>query len=121
MMLASAKQIAEALEAAHQQEIVHRDVKPATVKVRPDGTVKVKDFGLANAMEPAGAACRSGRSPRPSPRQKLALRATRARSSRDDGGRDPRHSDLHVARAGARQSGRQARGHQAFGCVLTAA
>ena len=49
-----AKQIAEALEAAHEQGIIHRDLKPANVKVRPDGTVKVLDFGLAKAMESAG-------------------------------------------------------------------
>jgi Tol biopolymer transport system component len=48
-----AKQIAEALETAHEQGIIHRDLKPANIKVRPDGTVKVLDFGLAKAMEPA--------------------------------------------------------------------
>src|SRR5262245_14393981 len=47
------KQIVEALEAAHEQGIIHRDLKPANIKLRPDGTVKVLDFGLAKALEPA--------------------------------------------------------------------
>jgi len=46
-----AKQIAEALEAAHEQGIIHRDLKPSNIKLRPDGTVKVLDFGLAKLTE----------------------------------------------------------------------
>src|SRR5262245_16616332 len=58
-----ANQIAEALEAAHEQAIVHRDLKPANIKLRPDGTVKVLDFGLAKAMDSSGAPANISMSP----------------------------------------------------------
>jgi len=62
-----ARQIAEAVEAAHDQGIVHRDLKPANVKITPEGKVKVLDFGLAKALDPMTSAGKSGVDSRMSP------------------------------------------------------
>ena len=85
--LTIARQIADAVECAHEQGIIHRDLKPANIKLRSDGTVKVLDFGLARAD-----GADAGRDPRCADHHR-----------RRDEGRH-RHGDgrLHESRAGAR-------------------
>ena len=61
--LETAKQICEALEAAHEKGIIHRDLKPANIKLTPDGKVKVLDFGLAKAMDRAASSSSMSNSP----------------------------------------------------------
>jgi dipeptidyl aminopeptidase/acylaminoacyl peptidase len=116
-----ARQIAEALEAAHERGIVHRDLKPANIKVRDDGTVKVLDFGLAKALEPALDVGRQASGPRDA-----ADAPTRTSLASREHGREAMTMAGVILGTPAYMSPEQARGQVvdtrtdvwSFGCVL---
>ena len=112
---AIAKQIAEALEAAHEQGIIHRDLKPANIEVREDGTVKVLDFGLAKALDKGSGTRDQGSGDDAASLLNSPTITSPAMTMR---GMILGTAAYMVAGAGQGQNGRQARRYWAFGCVL---
>ena len=95
------KQITEALEYAHERGIVHRDLKPANIKIKPDGTVKVLDFGLAKAL-----------SDESNPDRHLEFPDTNCCGNQSR--IDSWHCRIYVAGTSSRKSGGSSRGYLVF-------
>ena len=86
------RQLIDGIEAAHEKNIIHRDLKTANIKVTPEGAVKILDFGLAKAAEPES--------------MRRSCQLSHVHDERHAGRRHPRNRCLHAARAGQGQERR---------------